>query len=321
VLRDVACILVLALITASIEQQAPWSVWLVRPLYWFLQGTLFWAVFVLGHDCGHGSFSPYGWVNDTFGLLLHSAILVPYAPWKLSHRHHHKNTGNMDKDEIFYPVRESSPPTPFMLTHGVFGLGLGWFTYLVRGYLPRPVSHLDVWHPFYAAHFASVALSVTSWCFVAGLLVAAGGVYGWLSVLTWYGVPLFVFASWLVITTFLHHNDEHVPWYTNGTWDYVRGNLSSVDRSYGLLHSVVHNIGTHQVHHLFPIIPHYHLEEATAAFRKRFPMLVRTSDEPIVPALLRVFPLFASQHRVPDDVSVFEYTANGPKIVTKPSPK
>ena len=34
-------------------------------------------------------------------------IMVPYYPWKLSHRHHHKNTGNIDKDEIFYPVREN----------------------------------------------------------------------------------------------------------------------------------------------------------------------------------------------------------------------
>ncbi len=67
---------------------------------------MFWAVFVLGHDCGHGSFSDSGLLNDLMGNLLHAPILVPYYPWKLSHRHHHKNTGNMDKDEIFYPVRK-----------------------------------------------------------------------------------------------------------------------------------------------------------------------------------------------------------------------
>ena len=66
---------------------------------------MFWALFVLGHDCGHGSFSTSSLINDLTGNLLHGFILVPYYPWKVSHRHHHKNTGNIDKDEIFYPVR------------------------------------------------------------------------------------------------------------------------------------------------------------------------------------------------------------------------
>ena len=56
-------------------------------------GTMFWAIFVLGHDCGHGSFSAYSWVNDIVGTILHSFILVPFYSWKLSHRAHHKNTG------------------------------------------------------------------------------------------------------------------------------------------------------------------------------------------------------------------------------------
>ena len=41
------------------------------PLYWYLQGTVFWAIFVLGHDCGHGSFSRYSMLNDVIGTLLH----------------------------------------------------------------------------------------------------------------------------------------------------------------------------------------------------------------------------------------------------------
>ena len=48
-----------------------------------LQGTMFWSVFVLGHDCGHASFSRYPLLNDCIGTLLHTAILVPYYPWKV----------------------------------------------------------------------------------------------------------------------------------------------------------------------------------------------------------------------------------------------
>lgn len=44
VLRDV--IVVIALIVAAIHFDS-WFFW---PLYWILQGTMFWALFVLGHD-------------------------------------------------------------------------------------------------------------------------------------------------------------------------------------------------------------------------------------------------------------------------------
>lgn len=277
---------------------------LARLVYWFAQGTMFWAVFVLGHDCGHGSFSVHGLLNDIVGLILHSAILVPYVPWKLSHRHHHKFTGNLDKDEVYYPIRQSDsdPPTPFL-----FGLGFGWLTYVVTGYPPRAVSHINWRHPLFARHVIGTVISILCWFGAVALLLTCSYTFGFRAVMTWYGVPQLIFGSWLVITTFLHHNDENVPWFADSKWDYVRGNLSSVDRDFGWLHNVVHNIGTHQVHHLFPIIPHYHLEEATAAFRTAFPQLVRRSAEPIIPAALRMWGLYRDQHRVPDDVQVFAY--------------
>jgi omega-3 fatty acid desaturase (delta-15 desaturase) len=96
---------------------------------------------------------------------------------------------------------------------------------------------------------------------------------GTTALLVQYFAPLLVFASWLVLTTFLHHHDEAgVPWFADDEWSYVRGNLSSVDRSFGtVLDELTHNIATHQggcwcvlfvvlivfvyiivVHHLFP---------------------------------------------------------------------
>lgn len=50
-----------------------------------------------------------------------------------------------------------------------------------------------------------------------------------------------------------------VPWYADSEWNNVKGQLSTVDRHYGFVHSMIHTIGTHQIHHLFTKVPHYHL--------------------------------------------------------------
>ncbi|GMP23435.1 hypothetical protein CsSME_00001038 [Camellia sinensis var. sinensis] len=98
VLRDVVVVFGLAAMAAHFNN---WAVW---PLYWFAQGTMFWALFVLGHDCGHGSFSNNHKLNSVVGHLLHSSILVPYHGWRISHRTHHQNHGHVENDESWHPV-------------------------------------------------------------------------------------------------------------------------------------------------------------------------------------------------------------------------
>ena len=94
---------------------------------------------------------------------------------------------------------------------------------------------------------------------------------------------------------------------SDDNWDFVKGQLSSIDRHYGLVHEWIHSIGTHQIHHFFPKVPHYHLEEATTHFRKAFPELVRTRDDAIIPAYVRMFKKFAKQFVVPDDTKIHVY--------------
>lgn len=54
---------------------------LLLPLLVLTAGFFQWGVFVVGHDCGHGSFSEYKEVNFFCGLILHGSILVPFTPW------------------------------------------------------------------------------------------------------------------------------------------------------------------------------------------------------------------------------------------------
>eukprot|EP00188_Purpureofilum_apyrenoidigerum_P003988 Plantae.Rhodophyta-Purpureofilum_apyrenoidigerum.ctg4333.p1 GENE.Plantae.Rhodophyta-Purpureofilum_apyrenoidigerum.ctg4333~~Plantae.Rhodophyta-Purpureofilum_apyrenoidigerum.ctg4333.p1 ORF type:complete len:359 (+),score=51.29 Plantae.Rhodophyta-Purpureofilum_apyrenoidigerum.ctg4333:149-1225(+) len=305
VVKDLLIVAMLMLFKTTVCENYP----VLYLLYWIAQGTMFWAIFVLGHDCGHGSFSSSTQINDILGTVLHTGILVPYYSWKLSHRAHHKNTGNMDRDEVFYPIKESIVPeskVPFF-EHAYFGLGLSWFYYLVVGYKPRQACHFNPRDSLFKGKSFDVSVTLGAYCAWVVTLLVMTMKLGFVPMFNAYYAPLLVFATWLVAVTFLHHNDVGVEWYSDSNWNYVKGNLSSVDRDYGWLHTLTHNIGTHQVHHLFPIIPHYYLEEATTAFRKAFPHLVKINNEPVIPEFMKQFKIFARQHVIPDHLEIFSY--------------
>ncbi|CAO2206026.1 unnamed protein product [Urochloa humidicola] len=92
-LRDLAIsAALLYLAAAGIIPNLPDRLLLLRlaawPLYWVLQGSVLFGVWVIAHECGHGAFSDHPHLNDALGLLLHSALLAPYFSWKLSHLRH-----------------------------------------------------------------------------------------------------------------------------------------------------------------------------------------------------------------------------------------
>lgn len=50
---------------------------------------------ILGHECGHGSFSNIKILNDVLGFILHTIVLVPYFSWQHSHSVHHAKTNHL----------------------------------------------------------------------------------------------------------------------------------------------------------------------------------------------------------------------------------
>lgn len=52
--------------------------------------------------------------------------------------------------------------------------------------------------------------------------------------------------------------------------NFVRGALATINKDYGLLNDVFHQIGnTHVAHHLFSQMPHYHAKEASLHLKKK----------------------------------------------------
>jgi len=267
--------------------------WFFFPLFWLMQGTMFWALFVVGHDCGHGSFSKHKWLNSLIGHLSHTPILVPYHGWRISHRTHHANTGNLDTDESWYPVSETKYDQ------------MPWYEKLLRFYTPL------IAYPIYlfrrspdregGSHFSPkspIFRPLEKWdvltsAILCGAMIVFLGIltyqFGWLFLVKYYLVPYIIFVVWLDLVTFLHHTEADIPWYRGEEWYFLKGALSTIDRNYGLFNSIHHNIGTHVAHHIFLNMPHYYLKEATVAIKPILGDYYRYSPEPISKSFFKAY--------------------------------
>lgn len=281
--------------------------WMFWPVFWLLQGTMFWALFVVGHDCGHGSFSKLKWLNNLIGHLSHIPILVPYHGWRISHRTHHGNTGNIDTDESWYPISEQQYDlmpwyeklARFYLVPFVYPL------YLFKRSPGKQGSHFSPSSPlFRPSEKWDILTSTTLWISMVGFLGFLTYQYGWLFLLKYYLGPYVVFVVWLDLVTFLHHTEPDIPWYRGDDWNFLKGALSTIDRDYGIFNSIHHDIGTHVAHHLFLNMPHYHLKAATEAIKPVLGEYYRESREPISRAFVRSY---LKCHFVPDQGGMVYY--------------
>ncbi|MEM6451114.1 MAG: DUF3474 domain-containing protein [Cyanobacteria bacterium P01_D01_bin.105] len=264
--------------------------WLFFPLFWFAQGTMFWALFVVGHDCGHGSFSKSKWLNNLIGHLSHTPILVPYHGWRISHRTHHANTGNIDTDESWYPMSKDMYDE---MSPSARALRFGFFLFAYPFYLffrspGRQGSHFLPSSPlFRESEKWDVITSTTCIVLFVAFLGYIGFTAGPLFLINYYIMPYLVFVVWLDLVTYLHHTEDDIPWYRNDNWYFLKGAISTIDRDYGLFNSIHHNIGTHVAHHIFLNMPHYYLKDATEAIKPVMGDYFRESKEPIFKSLWR----------------------------------
>jgi len=293
--------------------------------YWFIQGAVMTGLWVIAHECGHQSFSDYRIINNAVGWVLHSALLVPYHSWRISHGMHHKSTSHMDRDQVYVPktweqitsnvdvhnLVSDSPLVSFLQI--VIMLAVGWPFYLAtnawsQDHGGKRANHFEPTSPiFKSTHFYEIVASDIGIILAACVFAYASYTYSFASFVKYYFMPYLWVNFWLVLITYLQHTDVRVPHFRGEQWNFIRGALCTVDRDYGIFNILHHHIGdTHVAHHLFSTMPHYHAQEASEALKKVLGKYYLYDDTPIMKALWKSW---TSCHYVEDNGDVLQYRA------------
>lgn len=265
------CIAVTYCIFHSFQQLKPpmWLQPIAYLIYTFIQGFFWWCIFVVGHDCGHGSFSNNTSINAFMGHIFHGSIYVPFWPWALSHHRHHLNHNHKIKD-YSNPWHDELDQCGDLSLKRLILPVIAWPMYLILGYfdgthfLPLPTQRLYA----KATSIESIQCIISSiavflWAFIYR------SIFGSWSEAAFYTVGPFIgFGWWLFTVTYFQHHGDFSIVYSDDTWSFETAAFQTIDRTFGSWIDYFHHRITdcHVIHHLFFLkIPHYHLREATDA--------------------------------------------------------
>jgi len=222
-------------------------------------------IFMIQHDCGHGSFLKDRRAGDWIGRFLGVLTLTPYDVWRKNHATHHATSGNLDH-------------------RGVGDIP----TLTVREYRERStygrLKYRVLRHPLFLFGLAPIYIFIFQYRLPVGLMRAGSrywlsalltnfGIAGLLAVIFWFGgveVLVFVFLPTTLLAAsigmwlfYVQHQFEETAWENGADWDVQKAAFegSSYYDLPPVLAWLTADIGAHHVHHLASRIPSYRLRE------------------------------------------------------------
>lgn len=259
----------------------PVSFLLAVPLAMII-GLLLVRVFIIFHDCGHGSFFRSRLANDITGFVAGVLTLTPYYHWRWQHAQHHATSGQLD--------RRGKGDVWMMTVHEYLEASrLKRFAYrLARNPLVlfgvAPV-YLFLVRQRFSSRLASKRQQLSVVGTNVAIVAMVVGMSWWLGIGNYLLLQLMATAAagapgvWLF---YVQHQFEDAYWQRGKDWNYVAAALqgSSFYQLPPVLRWLSGNIGFHHVHHLGPRVPNYFLERchhSTNLFQDIEPMTVRSS--------------------------------------------
>ena len=252
-----------ALWTVMLIASRQGHVWLSFALAPLAAGLLV-RLFMIQHDCGHGSFFPSKQANEWVGRAIGVVTMTPYDFWRRSHAIHHATSGNLDRRGIgdikTMTVREyfsrawRGRLAYRLYRHPAVMFGVGpAYLFLIENRLPFGFMRKG------AMPWLSTMSTNAGILLAAGLLIWGAGLAPVLVV----HLPIVVIGATAGVWLFyVQHQFEGTTWEPTPTWSQPEAALhgSSLYELPPPLDWFSGNIGVHHVHHLSSGIPFYRLQ-------------------------------------------------------------
>jgi acyl-lipid omega-6 desaturase (Delta-12 desaturase) len=216
-------------------------------------------LFIIFHDCGHGSFFKSRQLNDAVGIFTGLFAFTPYHHWRHDHAIHHATAGDLDRrgvgDVQTLTVTEyRSLPWWRRVIYRISRQPLIMFTvgsFLVFALFhrfPRPGAGRRERLSVYYTDLALAAI-------IAGMIY----LIGWQAYLMIQIPVLAIGTSAGVWLFYVQHNFDGAYWEHHDKWDFIKAGLygSSFYKLPAILQWFSGNIGFHHIHHLNARIPNY----------------------------------------------------------------
>ncbi len=220
-------------------------------------------IFIIFHDCGHGSFFKSQKANHILGSIAGLLAFTPYFEWRYEHGVHHGTSGDLDRrgrgDVWTMTVDEYKAASRWkkityrVYRHPFFMLVFGpIFSFIIAYRFPTSNSKKrERW----SVHLTNLALLA-----LAAIMSLTIGFKTYVLI----QLPVMLIAGSAGIWLFyVQHQYEGVYWERHENWDFITAALNGA--SFYKLPKVLQwfsgNIGFHHVHHLSSRIPNYNLEK------------------------------------------------------------
>jgi acyl-lipid omega-6 desaturase (Delta-12 desaturase) len=238
-----------------------YSYWLMLPIAILAAGFLV-RIFIIFHDCGHGSFFNSKRANNAIGAIAGVLLLTPYRHWRWQHALHHGTAGDLDRrgfgdiwtltvEEYIRMTRSQRLAYRLARNPAILLMIAPLYVFVVRHRL------VDSNAP--KAERSSVVL--TNWALFAITLAMSAliGLKAFLLIQLTVSALAGALGLWLF---YVQHQFQGAYWARSEKWNYAAAALqgSSFYKLPRILQWFTGNIGFHHIHHLNPRIPNYHLQ-------------------------------------------------------------